>query len=77
LGALVVFDQLVVGEAALVEFGALLAQLGFGSLPGGLLLGDSGSPLGQVGALLELLRGLSVLGRGALSAFAELLLTTA
>ena len=67
-------DQLVVGQSALVQLGTLLAHLRSGSLLGGLLLGDPGLALGDLGPLGELIGCLTVLGGGSLAPLAQLTL---
>jgi hypothetical protein len=63
--ALIVFDQLVVGEAVLVKLGTLLLRLRLGTLLGRLLLGDPDTLLCRVGLLADLFGRLAVLtGRG-------------
>ena len=72
--ALVVLDELVVGEAALVQLRLGLEPLGLGALGLRLLLGDDGLLLGPLGLGGARRSGLAVLGRDALAATLELLL---
>lgn len=60
---LVVLDELVVGQALIVPFGALLVQLRLLALSMRLLLGDPCTLLGRTGALLANLSLLPMLGR--------------
>ena len=59
--ALVVVDQLVVGQASLMQLGLLLGDPRFGPLAFGLLLGDSGALLGDLRLALASRRRFPVL----------------
>jgi len=69
--ALVIGDQLVVGQTLLVEPGALLLEPGVGSFARCLLFGDPGSALGDLGLLGPLLRRLAMLPGGLITALIQ------
>src|SRR5438309_11953464 len=69
---ILLLDEFVIGETLLVHRGTFGVELGFGALPGGLLLGDSRPTLGALGALLSRLRGIPVLACGVVASPGEL-----
>ena len=75
--ALVVLDQLVVGEPAVVHLGLGLVALGLRALGAGLLLGDLGFLLGPIGLGSARRSGLTMLGGDALTARLELITSLA
>jgi hypothetical protein len=70
--ALVVGNEVAVGQTALVQFGAFLANLSLGPLPGRLLLGNPSPALGDLGALVEVVGRLTMLGGRGLAPLAQL-----
>lgn len=72
---LILGDELVVGQPALVQLGALLADLRRRPLLRGLLLGDPGLALGDLGPLGQLFGRLAVLGSCGLAPLTQLALT--
>jgi hypothetical protein len=75
LVALVLGDELVVREPALMQLGLLLAGLCGGTLALSLLLGDAGALLGHLCAALALACFLAVRGHNLFATFVESLLT--
>jgi hypothetical protein len=74
IGALVVFDQLVIGEALLVQRRLLLSKLRRGALAPCLLFGHASSLLGDLGLSLAAGRLFAVLIHNALTPLIELVL---
>ncbi len=74
--ALVIGDQLVIGEPLLVQLGALLTQLGLSSLLGRLVLGDASPVIGDVGPLGQIRRGFAMLSGLHLATLLDLALTS-
>jgi hypothetical protein len=71
---IVVSAQLVIGQAALMQRGALLVELRLCPLAGRFLLGDPRALLCRLGALRTRLRRVAVLAHGPLTALLELAL---